>query len=325
MKSKTRWTLAIVAVCILLAFLAYFRFRPQPNSDVKSISFATFSKALGNTPYLIAKHFNSFSQHPDLKGLSLTYTEYNDRPTISQAFDKGELQVLFSAEIPSILCRAQGNDIRIIELSTVASQEILIRSGLPLRNVMELRGRSMAVLAGTSSHFGLLKILSSASLKPSDLDFRYMGPSEAKVAFETGKIDAWAVWAPWVEQQEITGKGYVLTGGNAEIVSTMTIAASLLNSHEQKARAIVEVVRQSKEWLLANPEEAQRIAAAELNLDLAVVKQAWPKFRWGSRLSESNISDFQEKANFLAAEDKTRKAKAVDIKRDLVDLRFVKP
>lgn len=312
----------LVTLVVTLPLLSCRDNTVYPSTQTQPITMGTFSKALGNSPYHIAKHFKWFEEDPALKDVKITYTEYNDRPSISDAFSKGDLQVLFSAEVPSILCRAQGNDTRIVALSANVGQNILVRSELPYKSVPELRGKSLAVLQGTSSHYGLLKILKAFNLRESDVDIRYLPPAEAKVAFETNKLDAWAVWAPFVEQQEVSGKGRLVEGGDAIINSVMTLSAPFIANREATARAVVSVIQQAKKWIIANPDRAQQIMAQELGLDPQVVKVAWKKHNWGAQLDEAIIKDIQEKATFLAEADKTRAGKALDVRAELIDLRF---
>lgn len=323
-RNKVALSLAILLVLgIMLSFPSCkSNNNGTTTTPVTNITLGTFSKALGNSPYHIAKHFKWFEEEPSLKGVKLTYTEYNDRPAISDAFSKGDLQVLFSAEVPSILCRAQGNDTRIVALSANVGQSILVRSDLPYKSVSELRGKSIAVLQGTSSHYGLLKILKAFNLRESDVDIRYMPPAEAKTAFESNQIDAWAVWAPFVEQQEVSGKGRVVEGGDALINSVVTLSAPFIKDHEAAARGVVAVIQRAKKWITENPEQAQQIMAQELGLDLQVVKKAWGRHSWGAQLDDPIINDIQEKATFLAESDKTRAGKNLDVRKDLIDSRF---
>ena len=289
----------------------------------KEVTLATFSKALGNSPYHIAKHFKWFEEDPRLQGVNVVYKEYNDRPTISDALSGGELQVLFSAEVPSILCRAQGNDTRIVAVSATVSQDILVQKDGPIRTVPELRGKKLAVLQGTSSQFCLLKILKANGMSEKDVDLRYISPAEAKVQFEQGKLDGWAVWAPFVEQQEVAGRGRSVPGGVATINSVMTVSTPFLLKHEPAAQAVADAVLRAKKWIVANPEEAQRIIAQELGLDPAVVKAAWLKHNWAATLDEKLIDDIQEKATFLADADLTRKSKKLDVRTELINLRLL--
>ena len=152
-----------------------------------------------------------------------------------------------------------------------------------------------------------------------------MPAAEGKVAFETNQVDAWAVWAPFVEQQEVSGKGRVVEGGDELINSVMTISEPFMKTDENTARAIVSVIQRAKKWIVENPDEAQNIMAQELGLDLQVVKKAWGKHNWAGQLDEKIINNIQEKATFLAAADKTRSGKTLDVRTELIDLRFNPP
>jgi sulfonate transport system substrate-binding protein len=313
-----------ISVLFLLSILSFqlTSCDGKTGDNLTSLTIGTFSKAIDYSPFFVAKHFRWFEDSPDLKAFSIQYTEFNDRPAISTSFDSGGLQALFAAEPPVIICRAQDNDIRIVEDSCTLQQEIVVRTDLPIYSVADLRGRRVAVLQGTSSHYGLLKILRSANLGPNDIELRFMGPDQAKVAFETKQIDGWAVWPPFVEQQQVNGKGRVLTGGDAVIQSVMAIPESLIAKHQVIAKALVDVIQESKKWIIDHPDEAQSIVANQLGIDIQVVKTAWGKHKWDAHLTEDVISDIQQKAQFLATDPTTRLRKEIDVRKDLIDARF---
>jgi sulfonate transport system substrate-binding protein len=311
--------ICIAALIGLVAAGALFlALRGRGEAGPHTIHLGTFSKALGNTPYHVAKHFHWFEQEPALKHHAFAYQEFNDRPAISDAFAAGSLQVLFSGDAPAILCRAQGSDFRIACVTSNAEQEILVRSGLPIKQVEDLRGHSLAVLQGTSSQYALLKILQAHHLSDRDLQIRYMTPPEARTAFEAAQIDTWAVWAPFVEQQEVTGTGRVVRGSRALINSVMSVSTDLIDNHRPDVDALVSVINRAKKWIDAHPREAQEIAASELGLDIKVVQTAWPKFNWASTLDAEVLADLQEKDTFLAQQDKTRDSRRLDVRRELI-------
>jgi len=295
----------------------------QPGSSKKPIVIATFSKAIGNSPYHIAKHFGWFAELPELKGRAIQFKEFNDRTAISDAFSAGDLHVLFCAEVPSLLCRIQGNDIRIVDLSTKVEQSILVPPESTIKGPKDLRGRKVAVLQGTSSHYCLLKILAANGVAERDLDLRYMAANEGKVAFEGGQIDAWAVWAPFVEQQEVSGRGKALSGGDAYINSVMSVAYPVISTEPAVVRALVGTIERAKGWIRENSQEATEIVARDLGLDVEVVRLAWPKHDWAATLNAAAIADFQAKADFLAKQDKTRQGKSINVASDAVQTSFL--
>lgn len=296
--------------------------RETADAQVGHLTLGTFSKALGNAPYHVAKHKGWFDSSAALEGIRISYVEFNDRPAIASAFARRQLDFLFSAEIPSILIRAQGEDTRIAVVSGSAAQEVLVPVSSPIQSVGELRGHQVSVQAGTSSHFGLVKILTQAGVSPDQVTLTLMPAAEGRAAFEAGRLDAWAVWAPWVETQEVAGRGRVLPESDARIYSVGTMRSELQRAHPEVARALVDVIRRAKAWIVENPIEAQQIVAAELGFELAVVERAWPKFHWQEELDTAAVADFQAKAQFLADQRLTRDNRVVDILRDLIDTTF---
>jgi len=198
-----------------------------------------------------------------------------------------------------------------------------VRKDLPIKTVSDLRGHTIAVLQGTSSHFCLLKILRAFGMTEKDVKLQYMPPAEGKAAFESGKIDAWAVWAPFVEQQEVSGKGRLIAGGDAKINSVMSVARPFETQNRAAVGSVVSVINRAKEWIVAHPQEAQKVISQDLGLDPKVVRTAWPKHNWAAQLDSSFVKDIQEKATFLAKSDKTRSGKGLDAKADLIDTSFV--
>lgn len=322
MSKKNIVIIASIVIAIIIIAVAINTFTDSGDAK-ETLTFGTFSKSLGNAPYHIAKHFGWFDSHPDLSGHKIVYTEYNDRPTISQAFDSGELQMLFSAEAPAIMCVSQGNAIKIVDIASTVFLNFLIRSELEINSVEGMKNRPIALLRGTSSHYGLLKNLTSRNLNVDDFDIRFMSPPEARTAFEGGQIDGWVIWSPFLDIQLMSGKGKELQGTDYPITNTMAVPSELINKDEKIVHAMVSVIERGKEWLVQNPKEACPILAKELNLDLEVVKSATKNFLYNAVLNDEVLTDFQQKANFLAEQDATRQDKPVDIRGEFVDLRFI--
>ena len=319
MDKKALWLIGIVAVVLVAIYLlSSTRDNESGEGALAEVRVGTFSKALGNSPFHVALAKDWFEQHPALEGIDVVYTEYNDRPSIAAAFNQGDLDLVFSAEIPAILIRAQGENVKVALVSGYALQEVLVPQGASTQSVEELRGKSIAVQAGTSSHFGLVSILDAAGLSTDDVRLAFMPAAEGRSAFERGDLDAWAVWAPWVETQEVSGRGRVIPGSESRIYSVGTIRSSFASKHPAYTSALIDVVADSKRWIQSNTDEAIDIVSAELGFERAVVAQAWPKFNWGAELDDVAIIEFQNKAVFLSEQELTRDNIVVDVQNDLI-------
>lgn len=322
---KNIFKIAIIAITVIAVSYVIVRYGIKSNVPIskEKISIGTFSKSMGNVPYYIAKENGWFEKAIGDK-FEIEYTEYNDRPTIASALSSGNLKFIFSAEIPAILIKAQGENVKFVNLSATLTQEIIVPTKSPISKIGDLKGKKIAVLSGTSSHYALLKILTENGLNPGDVQILFMPPAEAKTAFETGQIDAWAVWPPWVEQQEVTGYAKSLPGSNAIICSVGYMPSSFIDTNPSVSDSLSSIINRAKKWIVNNPVQAQEITAKQLGLDINVVKLAWTKFNWGATFDSLILSDMQSKAEFLSNEKLTRSNILIDIEKDLIDERIKK-
>jgi sulfonate transport system substrate-binding protein len=103
---------------------------------------------------------------------------------------------------------------------------ILVRKDSPIRDFEALRGKKIATGRGSIGHQLILAALESRGWSPSDVRIVFLAPSDAKVAYTQGSVDAWSTWEPYVSQEEvlfqsrrlITGEG--LTPGIGFQVAT---------------------------------------------------------------------------------------------------------
>lgn len=276
---------------------------PKPQTTVHIGSFST---AIDYAPYLVAKSNGWFEEALAPFGAHPEFTTFQSLPPINEAFGTGRIDVVFEAEPPAIIGRAAGIDIRITALGCSLRQEIIVPAASKATSIRDLKGQSVAVLAGTSSHYGLLTIAEHAGLQVADITVVDLTPPDAKSAFHAGHVSAWAVWPPWVEQELAAGTGRLLEGGDAKIHSIMAMRGEFVDEAPDLARAVSGVLQRSKEWIAQHPEEAMATVAGALDLDLKVVRLAWPKHDFKALLSPAVDADIQAKADFLRQQNLIR-------------------
>jgi sulfonate transport system substrate-binding protein len=272
----------------------------------------------------VARHFGWFEQAlKDVGAGSPDYREFGGFDEIETALAQGKLHAFFSAEAPVVKLVSDKQRIRIVEIGCTLQQDVLVRKDRQINSIRDLKGKSIAVAEGTSSHYGLLSVLSSAGLSAADVRLRPGFPGEAKPLFETGAVDAWAVWPPFVEEQVIAGHGVALSGGKAKIQSVLSLATVVVDGAPTTAQALVSAVQRAKQWMGANPEEAKTIVAQAMRLDRAVVDLAWPKHNWSAVLDNDVLADIDDKAKFLKSVGVVTSL-AVPTRAELVNLKLAK-
>lgn len=321
----SRAIVVVLAVAVVGALL-WFVLKPKERKDDEQITIGigTFSQAIDYGPVYVARHFGWFEGALKSVGVNqeVRYMELGSFDEIQTALAQGKLHAFFSAEAPAIKLRSEKQDIRIVEVGCTLQQEVLVRAQLNVTSIAQLKGKSIAVAEGTSSHYGLLRILSMSGLSSKDVTLRPGFPGDVKPLFESGSVDAWAVWPPFVEEQVIAKHGHTLPGGDAKIQSVMSLRGSLIKDHPAVAEALVSAIQKAKKWMAANPDEAQSIVAKQLKLPSDVVALAWPKHNWSATLTDDVLADMEDKSSFLTKQGVVREG-VVDVRKDLVDLRYM--
>lgn len=284
------------------------------SGSATALHLGTFSKAVDYGPYLIARNKHLFEQALLPYNATVTYETFQTLPSINESFAAKKIDIVFEAEAPALVGKAAGIDLKIIALSATVKLGILTHKDA-ITSVKDLKGKKIAVLAGTSAHYGLLQALKKAGLTKQDVIVMDMTPPDARSAFESNKVDAWAVWPPFVQQEELTGKALSLNGGDAQSVAVTR--ESFFSQHRDICRALVKVIENEKRWISDHPAQSAEIIAKELGVPLPVVQRAYPTHDWNARLNNAVIDDIQAKADFLKNVGFIRNS--VNVKDNLVD------
>jgi len=124
---------------------------------------------------------------------------FDDPNSGKQAFQSGAIDT-WQATVDSIPVDAatlQSSGFKyFVQTDYSAGGDVIVVSE-GIRNVSQLKGRTIAVAEGSPSHSLLLSVVKSGELKLSDLSIKKVsdGPEAAKL-FKTGAVEAAVVWSP---------------------------------------------------------------------------------------------------------------------------------
>jgi len=310
-KKRGEWLLPAVigAVCALLASCyVFFMFHSgrihksieQSKAGPSTVRLGTFSTAIDYAPFLAALDKGWIQQQlPDTK---IQTTTFQTLPSINEAFAAHQIDVVFEAEVPAIVGRSAGIDLRIVALDATLKEGVLSTASSSISRVADLKGRRVAVLYGSAMHYGLISLLRQAGLNNRSVSIINMAPQDASAAFASHQLDAWAVWPPWPEQQVLAGGGRFIPNSTIEVQSVVVMDHKFVQEHAEEARGIVSAIDQAKAWLGDHPDEGTSLVAKNMNLPISVVRLAWPKHAWGAIFDSEVDGDIQAKADFLLSE-----------------------
>jgi len=80
---------------------------------------------------------------------------------------------------------------------------VLVPRESAVRSFEDLKGKKIATGRGSIGHQLILAALESKGWGTNDVQIVFLAPSDAKVAYTQGSVDAWSTWEPYVSQEEV--------------------------------------------------------------------------------------------------------------------------
>lgn len=190
-------------------------------------------------------------------GIKVNWVQFQSGPPLLEALNTNNIDFGTTGDTPPIFAQAAGSKLVYIayENSSPQSEAVIVPANSTLKSVAELKGKSVAVTKGSSANYALLKALERDKLSFADVDVKYLQPSDARAAFESGKVDAWTVWDPYLSSAKIELKARVLTDDTGLKPNTSFYLAStdFAQKHPNVVKDIVKAIAEADKAITADP------------------------------------------------------------------------
>jgi DNA-binding NtrC family response regulator/ABC-type nitrate/sulfonate/bicarbonate transport system substrate-binding protein len=169
------------------------------------------------------------------RGFHAEWIEYPGGIQIVEAFQTNQLALAGVGEGPPVFAHAARVPIAYIaaEAPAPTDEALVVPRGSSLRSVRELAGKRVALNRGANVHYLLIRALEEAGLDYEDVEVVYLTPAEARIAFERGEVDAWAIWAPLLDELLSSGAARVLRDASGLADNTVLYIGSERFVNEQ--------------------------------------------------------------------------------------------
>ena len=133
-------------------------------------------------------------------GVGVTWVEFSAGPPILEAMNAGAVDFAATGDTPPIFAQAAGVSFVYVGGQPVRgeNQAIVTRADRPVAGLADLKGRRIAYTRGSSAQNVVVKALAKAGLTAGDVTSVLLQPPDALAAFRTGRVDAWAIWDPFL-------------------------------------------------------------------------------------------------------------------------------
>jgi sulfonate transport system substrate-binding protein len=200
---------------------------------------------------------------------------------LGEALNAGAIDIGGLGDAPLIFAYAAGARVRAVAAtrSQPVDLAILVPAGSPIKNATDLKGKRIATTRGSIGHFLAIATLERAGIKLSDVTLAFMQPADAKSALESGNVDAWSTWDPYVALGELRDNNRSVANG-VGLSSGLSFQAATDESIKTKRAQIDDFVRRvaaGQQWALSHPDEVAAIQSRVTHLPADVLKVVYQR------------------------------------------------
>jgi len=184
-------------------------------------------------------------------GYSVNWSEFTSGPPLLEALNAGAVDLGYTGEPPPIFAQAAGTPISYVAGTDPSPHSIAIMkpADSKLASVKDLAGKSVAVGKGTSAHYLLVSALAAAGVPYAAVNKVFLQPADARAAFSSGSVDAWAIWDPFYAGVEGTGAKILTDGAGLMPNRAYYLARSAYAAANPAAiKAVIEALNDLEQW-----------------------------------------------------------------------------
>ncbi|MCH4092667.1 ABC transporter substrate-binding protein [Acetobacter sp.] len=145
----------------------------------------------------------------------IRWVEFEAAAPLLQALGAGAVDTGIAGDGPFIFAWGAGLPIRAAWLIPPRgggkATAVVAPEGSPITSAAQLSGKRIATGRGSIGHLLLLRLLATGAIPAPAPKIVFLLPAQAKAALDTGRVDAWSTWEPYVSLAVVAGHGHVVT------------------------------------------------------------------------------------------------------------------
>jgi NitT/TauT family transport system substrate-binding protein len=238
-------------------------------------------------------------------GTKIEWFVYNAGPSAMEAIFAQSIDLTYVGPGPALnaYTKSNGAEVRLIAGAANGGAGLIVQPDQNLKTAADFRGKKIATpQLGNTQDISCRAWLIAGGLKITQLggDAQVLptqNPDQLSL-FQQKKIDG--VWTvePWVSRLERESGGKVLVEEKEVATTVLVSSAKFLAGQRELARKFAEAHAALTDWMIKNPEEAQKLIKAELlaetRSDMAadLIAQSWKRITFTAEAPRASIESF---------------------------------
>jgi len=213
-----------------------------------------------------------------LAGLQGDFKSFTYGAPLSEAALAGQLDVAFVGDQPAVNLLSRSPDWKIVARLMDFRVAIVVPTNSPIQSVADLKGKTLGIPFGASTHRVALQMLKEAGLDPAKdlkiVNIDILEQSDVVKAAAGGawpKVDAFASWDHHIALYEKNGYAKVLKSGTA--LGVVMMSQSFLRDHPNEAAAFLASFKLAYLYYAQHQDQVDKwfVEAAGGKIDAAIL------------------------------------------------------
>jgi NitT/TauT family transport system substrate-binding protein len=305
--------MSILALSILLTALTTGPMSAE--TKIRVGHFPNITHAQGVIGHALSRQGKGWFEQRLGEGTKIEWFVYNAGPSAMEAIFANSIDLTYVGPGPALnaYTKSNGEEIRLISGAANGGAGLVVQPDGNLKAPSDFRGKRIATpQLGNTQDISCRAWLTEGGLKITQLggDAQVLptqNPDQLGL-FRGKKVDA--VWTvePWLSRLEQEASGKVIVEEKDAATTVLVSSAKFLNEKRELAKKFAQAHAELTDWIVKNPEEAQRLIKAELleetksDMTPQVIAAAWKRIAFTAETPRASVEKFMQnsvKAGFI--------------------------
>ena len=207
----------------------------------------------------------------------IEWKEFPAAAPLLEALNAGAIDTGIVGDAPFTFAAAAGVPAKAV--AAIRSDQdglaILVPRDSQITKPEDLKGKRISTGKGSIGHQLVLAFIEKQGWPQDAVRLTFLPPSDAKVAYTTGAVDAWSTWEPYVAQEEIlAGSRRVVSGvGLTPGLSFQVARDDAIAGKRAELADFLRRLAKARAWSLTHVDEYATTWANLFSLDVAIPKR----------------------------------------------------
>jgi len=269
--------------------------------------FPNITHAQGVIAHALSRQGKGWFEQRLGEGTKIEWFVYNAGPSAMEAIFANSIDLTYVGPGPALnaYTKANGEEIRLIAGAANGGAGLVVQADQNLKAPADFHGKKIATpQLGNTQDISCRAWLTEGGLKITQLGgdaqvIPTQNPDQLGL-FKEKRVDA--VWTvePWLSRLEQEASGKVIVEEKDAATTVLVSSVKFLKDKRELAKKFAQAHAELTDWILKNPEEAQRLIKAELleetksDMTPQVITSAWKRIVFTSETPRAPVEKFMQ-------------------------------